>query len=267
MKFALVNENKTEAQPEMRRGNCLYCQSETIAKCGHVKIWHWAHKSKVSCDSWWENETEWHRAWKNHFPKEWQEHIHADSVTGEKHIADIKTASGLVIEFQHSAIKPAEIQSREAFYKNMVWVVDGTRLKRDCPRFREGINDSRNLIVDGFFLSLIPSECFPASWLKSSKPVYFDFDGINSPIDQLDEKRAFWCLFPDRLDGYAVIAGVLCKQFMELSFNASHLLFAHENLRYISEYIRLKRQSAFAHTRREYPNALPRRYVRRQFRF
>lgn len=266
MKFALVDKRRAEAQPGMK-GICEACESIMIAKCGGERIKHWAHKSKVSCDPWWENETEWHRTWKNHFPEDCQEVIHKDSETGEIHKADIKTASGLVIEFQHSAIKPAEIQSREAFYKNMVWVVDGTRLKRDCPRFREGINDSRNLIVDGFFLSLIPSECFPASWLKSSKPVYFDFDGINSPIDQLDEKRAFWCLFPDRLDGYAVIAGVLCKQFMELSFNASHLLFAHEKLRYISEYIRLKRQSAFAHTRREYPNALPRRYVRRQFRF
>ncbi len=144
MKFALVNGEKAEAQPEMRRGTCLYCQSETIAKCGDERIEHWAHKSKVSCDLWWENETEWHRAWKNHFPKEWQEYIHTDPVTGEKHIADIKTDKGLVIEFQHSSIKSDEIKSREAFYKNMVWVVDGTRLKKDYPRFLNGTGYQRD---------------------------------------------------------------------------------------------------------------------------
>src|SRR5687768_10707008 len=132
MKFALVNGHKTEPQPNLQ-GICANCHNETLSKCGQVKIWHWAHKSKLHCDQWWENETEWHRTWKNHFPTECQENIHIDSITGEKHIADIKMANGLVIEFQHSAIHPTEIQGRETFYKNMLWVVDGTRLKRDSP--------------------------------------------------------------------------------------------------------------------------------------
>lgn len=266
MKFALVNGEKTEAQPGLRRGTCIFCQSDTIAKCGSVKIWHWAHKSKVACDPWWENETEWHRAWKNHFPKDWQEYLHTDPATQEKHIADIQTSTGLVIEFQHSSIRSEEMQKREVFYKNMIWVVDGTRLKKDALRFRKGINDRRNLIIKGFFLSLFPSECFPASWLKSSVPVYFDFDGINNPIEQLDEKRAFWCLFPERVEGFAVIAGVLCKQFLKLSSSDSHLLFARENLNYISEYIRLQREIAAANARGKYHTTISRQYSRRHHR-
>ena len=176
MKFALVNEGKTEAQPGLR-GTCANCQSDTIAKCGQVKIRHWAHKSKVACDPWWENETEWHRAWKNQFPVQWQEKIHVGSTTKEKHISDIKTSRDIVIEFQHSAIQTAEIKSREAFYKNMVWVIDGTRLKRDYPRFCKGFGDLKPTLVEDYFHLFFPDEYLPESWLESSKPDYFDFQG------------------------------------------------------------------------------------------
>jgi len=44
---------------------------------------------------------------KDQFPADWQEHVqHAE--TGERHIADVKTSRGWVIEFQHSYLKPEE---------------------------------------------------------------------------------------------------------------------------------------------------------------
>ena len=104
MKFALINGQRQEAKPNLS-GECLACGQPMIAKCGEVKIWHWAHKGRCTCDPWWENETEWHRTWKGLFPESWQEVIHqADD--GERHIADVKTDRGWVIEFQHSFIKP-----------------------------------------------------------------------------------------------------------------------------------------------------------------
>ncbi len=116
MQFALVNEIKTEAMPG-GKGKCPCCESETIAKCGNYKIWHWSHKSKNICDSWWENETEWHRSWKNYFPKAWQEEVLFDRETNEKHIADVKVPCGMVLEFQNSPFSPKELKSRELFYK------------------------------------------------------------------------------------------------------------------------------------------------------
>jgi len=139
MKFAIVNGKKEEAQPKAK-GTCLHCDSEMVAKCGKVKVWHWAHKGTQSCDPWWESETEWHREWKNQFPNEWQEISHTDSVTGEKHIADVKTPFGLVIEFQHSPIKDEERISREHFYDKMIWVVDGFRNELDANHFRMGLS-------------------------------------------------------------------------------------------------------------------------------
>jgi len=233
MEFALVNGSRAEAQPGLQ-GTCAFCQSDTFARCGTERIWHWAHKGK--CDPWREEETAWHRAWKKHFPEEWREITHTDSTTGERHIADIKTDKEFVIEFQHSAIKSSELQSREAFYKNMVWVVDGTRLSMDYRRFCKGSNDfnsgegcvdSRSSIWNGVFSTYFPEECFPKRWLTSSVPVYVDFQGI-AP-DQPDEKRAvLWCLLPGDAGGRVVVARLGRKDFIEAALTASHLLLAQD---------------------------------------
>lgn len=126
MRLALVDGTRVEAYPNLK-GQCPRCGGEMIAKCGRVKVWHWSHKGQPPCDPWWESETEWHREWKRKFPLECQEIVAHDLATGEMHIADVKTPKGLVIEFQHSPISPEEIRAREAFYGEMIWIVDGTR--------------------------------------------------------------------------------------------------------------------------------------------
>ena len=85
---------------------------------------HWAHESLRDCDPWGENETPWHREWKSRFPEACRE-ICFTALDGEIHRADIRTPTGIFIEAQHSAISDAERSSREAFYKNLVWIVDG----------------------------------------------------------------------------------------------------------------------------------------------
>lgn len=141
MKFAKVNGQRQEAQPRLS-GNCPGCDSPMVARCGTKRVWHWAHLGERTCDVWWENETEWHRAWKNQFPVEWQEIVHR-AENGEKHIADVKTRQGWVLEFQHSPIKSEERQARNDFYQRLIWVVDGTRRKSDKTKFikvlQEGI--------------------------------------------------------------------------------------------------------------------------------
>ena len=105
-------------------GLCPTCGATMIAKCGPRILHHWAHVGRRNCDPWWENETEWHRAWKNSFPKGYREVSHT-APDGEIHRADIKTPTGIVIEVQHSAMTDVERQSREAFYDNLVWIIDG----------------------------------------------------------------------------------------------------------------------------------------------
>jgi competence CoiA-like predicted nuclease len=114
MRFALVEGRRLEAERSLS-GKCPSCGSTMVPKCGERRVRHWAHRGVLQCDHWWENETPWHRNWKNKFPAEWQEIIH-QAENGEKHIADVKTTHGRVIEFQHSYLTIDERRSREAFY-------------------------------------------------------------------------------------------------------------------------------------------------------
>jgi competence protein CoiA len=222
MKFALVNDNKTEAT-KGAKGICPCCGSELVAKCGEVKINHWAHKTNRNCDLWWENETEWHRLWKNNFPVEWQEIVLLDKQMNEKHIADIRTSHGLVIEFQHSHIDPQERITRERFYQNMVWVVDGTRLKRDYPRFLKGKKVFRNTNNQGIFLVDFPEECFPSAWLGSSVPVIFDYRATESIDAFKNIRNHIYCLFPIRIGRYAILAEIPSKSFINTTINGEWL--------------------------------------------
>jgi competence protein CoiA len=96
MKFALVEGERREAQPDLS-GKCPDCDGAVVAKCGKVRVWHWAHWRTRDCDRWSEPETEWHRAWKNRFPENWQEISHL-SENGETDRADVKTDRGVVLE-------------------------------------------------------------------------------------------------------------------------------------------------------------------------
>lgn len=197
-RFAIIDGARRKPEPNLR-GKCQCCEQIMIAKCGDIKAWHWAHKSKKSCDPWWENETEWHRSWKNMFPVEWQEVVHKDPLTGEKHIADVKTDTGMFIEFQNSPIKIAEQLAREKFYQDMVWVVNGARRKTDYPRFRKGLKECRPTNQNGIFSVNFPDELFPKAWFDRPVPVFFDFHGAEGSHPTIDAE-AMWCILPKRLD-------------------------------------------------------------------
>lgn len=177
MKFAVLNGQRTEAQPGLF-GACPCCEQKMISKCGEIRIWHWAHSGRLTCDPWWENETEWHRNWKGQFPVSWQEVVHRTE-DGEKHIADVLTDQGYVLEFQHSYIKPEERRSREAFYKQkLIWIVDGNRRKRDRDQFLKLLEGSPLVSSDQpiYQMSASLADCaLLRDWGGGDAPVFFDF--------------------------------------------------------------------------------------------
>lgn len=185
MKYAIVDGNKAEAKPGLK-GQCPSCGSELISRCGKVKIHHWAHKSVKMCDNWWENETQWHRDWKNQFPIEWQEVVHI-AEGGEKHIADVKTSEGWVVEFQHSYLKHEEQKSRDRFYgPKLVWVVDGNG-KRNIKQFQKIIGTKEIASLESNELikrdNLLEKSNLIDAWSNLSGHVIFDFG--NSEINNL----------------------------------------------------------------------------------
>lgn len=172
MKYAIVNNTKIEAKKGLY-GSCPNCGKPVISKCGEKKIHHWSHKGKIECDPWKENETEWHRTWKDYFPVDNQEVIHRDETTGERHIADVKTNDGIVIEFQHSPIKPEERKSRNDFYKRIIWVVNGRRLKKDETNFEKAYNSGAGI---GHVKKIHTGDSSLINeWSGMSIPIFLDF--------------------------------------------------------------------------------------------
>lgn len=221
MQFALVDNERIRPSSGLT-ALCPACGGAMIAKCGQQRVHHWAHRGARSCDPWWEPETPWHRDWKNAFHASCQEVIlHAPS--GEKHIADVRTGHGLTIEFQHSHLSPDERAARQQFDKDMMWVVDGARLKRDLPRFIAGFRGFRTLLHKGLFITPTPQEAFPPGWLHCKAPVFFDFKNAVGPDEAAKHaRRLLWCLLPGRALGHAVVLPVSREDFVLWAQSAPH---------------------------------------------
>ena len=203
MKFALVNGERQEPEPNLS-GSCPSCGSPMISRCGEVRVRHWAHKGRRDCDPWWEPESEWHRNWKNQFPIGWQEVVrHAPD--GERHIADVRTEAGCVIEFQHSYIKPEERRAREAFYRPLVWVVDGLRRPRDRARFLKTWEEGAPVRRDSPFQRIWSGEgALLRDWRASTAGVFFDFG-----------EEILWWLLPKSEGDWVYVARVSRAEFIE----------------------------------------------------
>src|SRR5262245_36977732 len=207
MKFADIECKRREAQPGLS-ATCPSCGDAVIANCGYHNVWHWDHRGVRVCDPWWKPETEWHRSLKNEFPADWQETVHF-AHSGEKHVADVKTQSGMVIEFQHSFLKAEECAARESFYRKMVWVVDGRRRKRDAAQLLKCIGPC----VFGrppFILHVANhhEECaLLRDWNSSPVPVYFDLGNENgTPV--------FWRRDPISRNGRVYLTPVSREDFL-----------------------------------------------------
>jgi competence protein CoiA len=210
MKFADIAGERCEALPGLS-ARCPSCGSAVIARCGDHRVWHWAHRGALVCDPWWESETEWHRAWKNEFPAGWQEIIQT-ARDGEKHVADVKTKTGMVIEFQHSFLKPEERMAREAFYMKMVWVVDGRRRKRDATQLLKCIGSCVSSHPPYILYVTNHEECaLLRDWNASLVPVYFDLG-----VRQEDGKVGLWRRDPISQNGRVYLTPVSPESFLKV---------------------------------------------------
>lgn len=216
MKYSTVEGQRQEAQPRLR-GECPVCGATVIAKCGEIRVWHWSHYRKADCDHWWENETPWHREWKNRFPADWQEVIHyADD--GEKHIADVKTPHGLAIEFQNSPLSADERQSREAFYKNLIWIVNGFRFRErfeiQLRRAKFVKNTPIKIILPAGYCSTLKT------WSGSMTGTYIDFGDETFTNERFNfPKPILWRLLRANSEFHVVLVPVFQHEFIDSVLN------------------------------------------------
>lgn len=209
MLWANSQENGERIRPASHAvGVCPLCCGPVIAVCGNKRIWHWRHSSDAQCP-FSKNETPWHRGWKNLFPEKWQEIIRYDSLTKEKHIADVMTPQGFVLEFQHSPMPEEERISREKFHKTMAWVVDCSESKRDKTRLAKNRLTTLHLLKSGMHNCYLTrfnfeKELFRNEWLNSAVPVVFDY-GQEFCLGDEEFKGRVVCLFPKQVNRFGVV--------------------------------------------------------------
>jgi len=136
MLTGLYSEQLVEATRAFRGKNvlCPFCSSEgkeaiLTPVCGNKVTHHWRHKISTQCDTWAEKRmTKWHYDWQLNFPIENREIVITRDV--QKHRADIvfndNHGNTFIIEIQHSPISITDIEKRESFYGNMMWILDFT---------------------------------------------------------------------------------------------------------------------------------------------
>jgi hypothetical protein len=126
--------------------------------------------------------------------------------TGEKHIADVKTGRGWIIEFQHSYLKPEERRSRDAFYRKLIWVVDGTRRKRDKAQFLKAWNEGVPVGANSLVRRAFSDDCvLLREWAGSNAPIFFDFG----------DPQVLWWLFARSAGGSTYLAPYSRATFVE----------------------------------------------------
>lgn len=175
--YALVDGVRVDINDACReaRGICPLCGAELVAKKGEYNAWHWAHIGRDLCDDWYQPKGPWHRFWQRFFPESLREvPVERD---GKKHIADIKTINGIVVEVQWSPIAIEEIREREQFYDRMIWIVAagaGSNNKRLFHFLCDDVDNRRQSPciwrTDDVFFERV-------GWLHCGRPVFVDVDG------------------------------------------------------------------------------------------
>lgn len=98
----------------------------------------------------------------------------------------------------------------------MIWIVDGTRLQKDLPRFIKAEKNIVSMDIPKVFGIEFADECFPKKWLGSSVPVIFDFEGSNPPLGIDKNNRAFlYCVFPIQVGWLTIFAEISRKALIK----------------------------------------------------
>ena len=97
----------------------------------------------------------------------------------------ISSEKGYYIEVQHSSISDEEKTDRERFYKDLVWVIDGSRRKRDYKKFFQYAGFWMLWPLEETQQLLFHKNAFPAEWEYRPVPVIFDWRLPDDPDNNL----------------------------------------------------------------------------------
>lgn len=194
MKYALLNGVYVTATPHQKDAICPLCKSKVVAKCGVIKVHHWAHKKGNPCDSWREADSEWRHRWLEHFVDCDVEAIIENN--GTRHFADIKTKNGTTVLLRRGRVKEAELRKMEDFFEGLVWIVDLSANKRAAIKLRNAFRDRtiHKVFKNAYRTFGGLGIGIPDEWSRNRYPVIFDFSGVEDVPQFISQYM--WCLMP-----------------------------------------------------------------------
>jgi len=201
MIYALLEDNKVSVDETTEtEAACPCCHSPVIARRGEINIHHWAHKSLVECDSFYEPKTQWHVDMQNiltNYNKDLQEVVIKKNQV--KHIADVINKFNCVVECQHSPISSTEIFEREQFYEHMIWLLDG-------ETFGKNMEEVSSYSENGKEIHRVKWKYYRGTWCKSTKGKYLS---INKAFFRMTptynaKDKSYFDLRPVNLPWYVV---------------------------------------------------------------
>ena len=159
--------------------------------------------------------------WKDCFPQHSQERVHVDERTRERHIADVKADNGLVVEIQHSPIAESEMQSREDFYGDMIWIVDARDL---FGYFALGTSyDLATCNPMSYHFQWLSRSTLLKRWSVARKPVYFDTliqNSFTPTVQTPSAEHVLWRLLEfSPNDGLGLIAPIRSDWIVQAVLN------------------------------------------------
>ena len=86
-----------------------------------------------------------------------------------------------MIEFQHSAIKPDEVEKRTNFYGQIIWIIDANRRPTDRTQYERMLSENRPERFDGVDIYTVYCEetRLLKEWGSLGVIVGFDYGGDN----------------------------------------------------------------------------------------
>ena len=190
MKYAMINSQKVEAKPNLKGALCPKCKSEMIAKCGSIRIHHWAHKKGAHCDEWAEPENAWRLNWLKAFEGFRQEEIIKQG--NESHFVDVLTENGTPILFRQKAPSSDDMAKMESFFRGLIWFANMGASIRACKAFEKAMIEQ--FITESEIKNVWLCSCekgIPAAWLDAKYPVFLDFRCSEEIVNDY-----LWCLMP-----------------------------------------------------------------------
>lgn len=90
-----------------------------------ISMWEVSETEPELVDPWMLPYTKWAMEWRLKFPREMVEEVLSDE-KGNKHIADVCTADGTVLKFQHRHLDIVSMRKREKFFNKMRWILNAS---------------------------------------------------------------------------------------------------------------------------------------------